>query len=225
MGFATRGRECHGFTNPYGLRSRVGTGMGTGWHFRTPVKPAPVTWVSRVLLGYENINKQPLSFSTTTTIHLNHPPPLRHHCHQQSRSTTAHANDTSHDATATRQAPAGLTPHRGDDVARQRYPPDVPWSLTVATHAVDAIRSSNHDNDNGWEVGEERVRPEGQQPPCQLTKPQPAPVAYTNHCHITQLHTLFRWHERPQQQMMTHDNDTRRRRHCSESPLSHLFPC
>jgi len=119
-------RECHGFTNPYGLRSRVGTGTGTGWHFRTPVKPAPVTWVSRVLLGYENINKQPLSFSTTTTIHLNHPPPLRHHCHQQSRSTTAHANDTSHDATATRRAPAGLTPHRGDDVARQRYPPDVP---------------------------------------------------------------------------------------------------
>jgi len=111
-----KSRECHG------LRSRV----GTGWHFRTPVKPTPVTRVSRVLLGYENINKQPLSFSTTTTIHLNHPPPLCHHCHQQSRSTTAHANDTSHDATATRRAPAGLTPHRGDDVARQRYPPDVP---------------------------------------------------------------------------------------------------
>jgi hypothetical protein len=74
-------RECHGFTNLYGLRSQVGTGMGAGWHFRTPVKPAPVTWVSRVLLGYKNINKQPIS---TTTIHRNHPPLLRHHCHQQS---------------------------------------------------------------------------------------------------------------------------------------------
>ena len=52
-------RKCHRFTNPYGLRSQVGT--GTGWHFHTPVKPTPVTWVSRVLLGYENINKQPIS--------------------------------------------------------------------------------------------------------------------------------------------------------------------
>jgi hypothetical protein len=53
-------RECHGFTNPYRLRSWV----GTGWHFHTPVKPAPVTWVSWVLLGYKNINKQSISFST-----------------------------------------------------------------------------------------------------------------------------------------------------------------
>jgi hypothetical protein len=38
-------REWHGFTNPYGLRSRVVTGTGTGWQFPTLQKPVPVTRV------------------------------------------------------------------------------------------------------------------------------------------------------------------------------------
>jgi len=38
-------RECHGFANLHGLRSRAGAGTGAGWHFRTPEKPIPVTWV------------------------------------------------------------------------------------------------------------------------------------------------------------------------------------
>ena len=38
-------RECHGFTNPYRLRSRIVTGTGTGWWFITPAKPIPMTQV------------------------------------------------------------------------------------------------------------------------------------------------------------------------------------
>ena len=38
-------RECHGFTNPCGLRSRVVTGTGTGWQIVTPAKPVPVARV------------------------------------------------------------------------------------------------------------------------------------------------------------------------------------
>ena len=34
-------RECHGFANPYGLRSRVVTGTGTGWQFEPPENPYP----------------------------------------------------------------------------------------------------------------------------------------------------------------------------------------
>jgi len=162
-----------------------GYGYRYGLAFLYPSKPAPMTQVTQVLLGYKNINKQPISISTTTTIHRNHPPPLCHHCHQQSPPPTTfiqpwhmpmtpattkwHCN-----ATATRWAPAGLTPHHSDNVAHQQYLPDVPWSLTVATHTVDAVRSSNHDNDNGWEVGEEWVQPEGQQPPK-------SPVNWQNH--------------------------------------------
>ena len=41
-------RECHGFTNPYGLRSRVVTGTGTGWQFPTLQKPVPVTRVTGI---------------------------------------------------------------------------------------------------------------------------------------------------------------------------------
>ena len=40
-----KSRECHVFANPHGLRSQVVTGTGMGWHFRTPEKPIPVTWV------------------------------------------------------------------------------------------------------------------------------------------------------------------------------------
>jgi len=38
-------RECHGFTNPCGLRSWVVTGTGTGWQIVTPAKPVPVARV------------------------------------------------------------------------------------------------------------------------------------------------------------------------------------
>ena len=38
-------RECHGFTNPCGLMSRVPAGTGTGWDFATLAKPVPVTRV------------------------------------------------------------------------------------------------------------------------------------------------------------------------------------
>ena len=38
-------RECHGFTNPHGLQSRVVTGAGAGWQIVTPQKPAPVAQV------------------------------------------------------------------------------------------------------------------------------------------------------------------------------------
>ena len=34
-------RECHRFANPYGLRSRVVTGTGTGWQFEPPENPYP----------------------------------------------------------------------------------------------------------------------------------------------------------------------------------------
>ena len=41
----TDARECHGFTNPRGLQSRVVTGAGVGWQIMTPQKPAPVAQV------------------------------------------------------------------------------------------------------------------------------------------------------------------------------------
>jgi len=56
-------RECHGFTNLYGLRSQV----GTGWHFCTPVKPIPASWVSRVGHGCDVSSAEQLSTTTTTS--------------------------------------------------------------------------------------------------------------------------------------------------------------
>jgi hypothetical protein len=38
-------RECHGFINPHGLRSRVVRGAGMGWQIATLEKPTPVAWV------------------------------------------------------------------------------------------------------------------------------------------------------------------------------------
>jgi len=59
-------RECHRFTNPYRLRSQVGMGTGTGWHFCTPVKPIPVSRVSRVGHGCDVSSTEQLSTTTTT---------------------------------------------------------------------------------------------------------------------------------------------------------------
>ena len=56
-----RHRECHG------LRSRVGMGTGTGWHFRTPVKPIPASRVSRVGHGCDVSSAEQLSTTTTTS--------------------------------------------------------------------------------------------------------------------------------------------------------------
>ena len=56
-------RECHGFTNPYGLRSQV----GMGWHFRTPVKPIPTSQVSRVGHGCDVSSAEQLSTTTTNS--------------------------------------------------------------------------------------------------------------------------------------------------------------
>ena len=38
-------RECDGFSDPRGLRSRVGTGTGTGWHITTLIKPVSMVRV------------------------------------------------------------------------------------------------------------------------------------------------------------------------------------
>jgi len=73
-------RECHGFTNPYGLRSQVVTGMGTGWQFLTLQKPVPMTWVwqvSRALPSWV-IKSRPAA----TTMQLHHQP------HHQTAGTT-----------------------------------------------------------------------------------------------------------------------------------------
>ena len=38
-------RECHKFTNPHGLWSRVVKGAGTGWQITALKKPAPAAQV------------------------------------------------------------------------------------------------------------------------------------------------------------------------------------
>ena len=38
-------RECDRFSDPCGLRSRVSTGSGMGWHITTLIKPVPVVRV------------------------------------------------------------------------------------------------------------------------------------------------------------------------------------
>jgi hypothetical protein len=109
------------------------------------------------------INKQSLCFSTTT-IHGDHllpcPPTTTSRKHH---STTANRHGTHqrhqqqqiqcHDA---RSPPAGSTPHRGDNVARQRFLPEVPQRVTVVTHAAAATTMTN---DNGWGVREEGELP------------------------------------------------------------------
>jgi len=79
-------RECHGFTNPYGLRSRV----GTGWHFRTPVKPIPASRVSRVGHGCDVSSAEQLSTTTTTSSPL----PLTTTTSRNLRSTTYNHHGT-----------------------------------------------------------------------------------------------------------------------------------
>ena len=79
-------RECHGFTNPYGLRSWV----GTGWHFRTPVKPIPASQVSWVGHGCDVSSAEQLSTTTTTSSPL----PLTTTTSRNLRSTACNHHGT-----------------------------------------------------------------------------------------------------------------------------------
>jgi len=117
-------RECHGFTNPYGLRSWVGTGTGTGWHFRTPVKPIPVSRVSWVGHGCDVSSAEQLSTTTTTSSPL----PLTTTTSHNLRSTAYNHHGTRQQHQL-RQNDATTPQQPAEDQLAQRYVAVMMWHV------------------------------------------------------------------------------------------------
>jgi hypothetical protein len=106
-----------------------------------------------------------------TMLSLNH-----HHHHHPQPSFNRPSRHRRHQLQQKRRR---NTTHRIDDVARQRYLPDMPRRLAVAMHAVCTTMMK----DNAWEVREGRGLAKGHLPPYPLStdKSHPAAIAHTIH--------------------------------------------